>query len=554
MFLLGPIALLSVFACSRSHELFTDTVPKDFYLRKDLTDCSARFHKHKIFQQQCLVFGGVQANLTEFPHMAVLGWPEPGQNGSSSGQILWQCGGSLITERFVLTAAHCAADTNNIPPRLVRLGDVNLAASDDDEYAQQFEIRRIVRHPEHWFSRKYFDLALVELDGVARFTAGVCPACLWTKQALPAQIFETAGFGAISFGGAPVPNLLKTTLRTMSSTECTKLYKNTRGLSEGIVSDQMCAFELDADTCQGDSGGPLQVSLRSFRDTQPFVVALTSFGRGCGTGSSGVYQRVASHIPWIESVVNETMDPVRCSEKYAAYRHFSLLAPECAIRNAYINRVHLLWPAEAKGPPIPCGGTFIDYNTVVTSARCVHDADGVKPNAIELLESLDKPRAKIVEIQVHPEFDEISLRNDLALIRLEKYLQPDIHVAPSCIPLPKPTEICTDRQTHDPVTCWDQLADTTKMNLLNPICSPESIERSTVKLVWSEDNDKPPCVGMLIKTDTVITSIRCMNNHSSDPPVEIELTGSEQGKRVKIDTKKELVEGVIQRSCCLQRT
>lgn len=51
-------------------------------------------------QSKTLVSGGEEAAPREFPHMALIGY-------GNTANIAWSCGGSLISEGFVLTAAHC---------------------------------------------------------------------------------------------------------------------------------------------------------------------------------------------------------------------------------------------------------------------------------------------------------------------------------------------------------------------------------------------------------------------------------------------------------------
>lgn len=66
--------------------------------------------------------------------------------------------GLLLIVGFILSFI------SNIPPDVVRLGDINLYDDSDDQYAQQLKIVEIVRHPEHRFSSRYHDLALLRLE------------------------------------------------------------------------------------------------------------------------------------------------------------------------------------------------------------------------------------------------------------------------------------------------------------------------------------------------------------------------------------------------------
>ncbi|XP_055589993.1 polyserase-2-like [Uranotaenia lowii] len=400
---------------------FTKRIPKSYYQRSNLADCHARFHERRVDRYQTAVFGGVKANETEFPHMAVLGWSD------EAGQVQWQCGGSLITKRFVLTAAHCVQN-GGISPDVVRLGDVNLASTEDDQYGQQFMIKEITRHPQHVFKEKYYDLALVELEKDVTLTPGVCPACIWPDQVYPYESFEVAGFGATGFAEDNSPNLLKARIEPVDQNSCTTAFPASRGLPRGIVDDQLCAVGKNSDTCPGDSGGPLQTTLHTYHHKVATLVGITSFGSACGLGSFGVYQKIAPYVAWMESVVGEPLDPLSCVKNYESYLAQEQIGNEYEAVDTYYSRVYLHWRNEQDSPS--CGGTLIDYNTVVTSAHCTFNSRGEQPSHVSIIGQ----KTQIIKIQRHPKFEFGSFYNDIALVRLGKFLRKTEIVVPTCLP------------------------------------------------------------------------------------------------------------------------
>uniref|UniRef100_A0A182JA43 Uncharacterized protein n=1 Tax=Anopheles atroparvus TaxID=41427 RepID=A0A182JA43_ANOAO len=142
------------------------------------------------------VVGGEPAAVGEFPHMALLGrpcsqpagWPFTTTGSSECVGNEWFCGGSLISNRFVLTAAHCAHTEMQNPPTLVRLGEYDLgdgAEPPDRPHHQDYAIRAIVQHPEYNGILTYNDIALVQLERTVTFSRFIQPACLWAQDTLP---------------------------------------------------------------------------------------------------------------------------------------------------------------------------------------------------------------------------------------------------------------------------------------------------------------------------------------------------------------------------------
>ncbi|XP_017783437.1 PREDICTED: serine protease snake-like [Nicrophorus vespilloides] len=230
--------------------------------------------------------------------MAALGYDDTQNN-----ETYWGCGGSLISLKFVLTAAHCLNSVAFGPVKYVRLGDLNLKTTDDEADPQEFLVTKTYKHPLYKRPSKYHDIALIELDRAAVITEFVQPACLYINLNTSHSILIATGWGLLSFQGKTADHLQKLYLHHVNNSDCKKAYDvNHRVLSEGIHEQyQICAGYPRRDTCQGNFGGPLQ----SFNRFGSFNIhGVMSFGKACLlTNSPGVYTRVANYIDWIEPIV-----------------------------------------------------------------------------------------------------------------------------------------------------------------------------------------------------------------------------------------------------------
>lgn len=246
-----------------------------------------------------MVVGGIKTEAKEFPHMALLGFgPED--------NISWRCGGTLISDKFVMTAAHCVYTSDMGEVSFVRLGDLDITTETDDAQPQQFRVINRIQHPAYGSLSHYNDIALLELDHPATFTKYVRPACLPSDEDLSnAQLIAT-GWGALQYGASINRDLMKVDLRYYATGQCKEVFPPQARLENGIDGDsQICAGGVDEskDTCQGDSGGPLQIKTSNSPAIYE-VVGITSFGKGCGAiNVPAVYTKVAHFVPWIEQIV-----------------------------------------------------------------------------------------------------------------------------------------------------------------------------------------------------------------------------------------------------------
>ncbi|XP_034472458.1 serine protease easter-like [Drosophila innubila] len=253
------------------------------------------------------VIAGTVSGIMEYPWMALLRYTSDGEEYSHL------CGGSLIHERWVLTAAHCvpARDADQ-QLKQVRLGEWNTTSSPD---CQQFrtdrqcapphidvDIERIIVHELYTPLNNYAnDIALIRLNRTVVFTNFITPICLPAatnneEYAYDTYAMEIAGWGNTeqrTFGGNTIK--LKAVLNVVSIANCRQIYAQ-------LVSGQMCAGgDTSAGTCRGDSGGPLMF-LDTMSTSRYYVAAgIISLGSSsCNNrGRPMIFTRVEHYVNWI---------------------------------------------------------------------------------------------------------------------------------------------------------------------------------------------------------------------------------------------------------------
>ncbi|XP_033606558.1 brachyurin [Cryptotermes secundus] len=218
------------------------------------------------------------------------------------GQFPWQaaividdssfCGGALISNYWVLTAAHCRGNTY-----YVRLGANRL---DIQEYGSLDVTGRYMEtYPGYNPTLLLNDIAVIRLSQCVQFTSYIAPARLPNRlqqsETFAGETLRVSGWGIISDSGSGVsPDLAYSDIIGITNYDCTRFY------GKAITPSKLCATAFNDDTtCHGDAGGPL---VFFDRGGYYILVGIVSFGSksGCQFGNPVAFSRVTSFLTWIK--------------------------------------------------------------------------------------------------------------------------------------------------------------------------------------------------------------------------------------------------------------
>ncbi len=243
------------------------------------------------------IVSGTETNENEWPWQVAL--VQPGSDRPF-------CGGSIINDRYILTAAHCTAGKNPSSIDII-VGEHDWTTKNDGQ--KKYDVAEIKDHQSYNSQTINNDFSLIRLSEPLTWSDQVRPVCLPADNSdqFVDEWSVVTGWGTTSSGGSQPPVLQEVVLETMSNAECRSLYG-----SSTITNQMMCATGAapalySKDSCQGDSGGPL---VGKNADNRFELRGVVSWGYGCASaGNPGVYARVSTVLPWIES---ETQDAEYC--------------------------------------------------------------------------------------------------------------------------------------------------------------------------------------------------------------------------------------------------
>jgi len=262
-----------------------------------------------------------QAQLGEFPHMCLF------SRLDQEGQRAYIGGASLISNKFLLTAAHkfyikrgdATTDIRRNKRLFARCGELNVKIDEPNfPQPQEKSILKVFIHPEYNPSSLEHNIAIIQVKDPFKFENHISPVCL----PQPNTDFDgyedcwSTGWGVDSLDSPLYSDLLKKVKLSVYNDrkECERVLNDLPRFKENnkrfIVYDSwLCVGgEKGVDTCRGDGGSPHVCKVKQGNREKWIQVGAVAFGFGCGDGLPSIYSAVAPEMCWIDWVMSCSAD------------------------------------------------------------------------------------------------------------------------------------------------------------------------------------------------------------------------------------------------------